>query len=358
MAHKPLVVGVNIPFCTHRCSYCQLPIHTGAPNADNPRKGDLAYRGAYLDAVGRELQSIAPDLASHTVEAFVLTGGIPTAYAGDDLGRLVRLLKRTLNWGAPAADGTGSVPQGTLQTVPGMLSADTFDTLRGLGVRRYEFGMGSFDHFEYELLDRPTARNSIHNMRLLMGYAGIDGFGVRLYWGIPGQTEATLRSSIDEAQDNGITHIRLEPLPLAEGTPLYRRIAETRGDGSVPGRPGRRTSKTTPSFPSEEERAHLRGFAETYLAQVGMPRYAGSPDGSACYAKPGCENRFDMLLAQGCDYVTLGLGGTSLIDGLRTVNTTDLARYLAGAHDPAQIVATVEDTTLASPGIGDGGVKR
>lgn len=340
MARKPLVVSINIPFCTHRCSFCSAPIHTGAPTADNPRKGDFAYRGAYLAAVGRELQSIAPDLSEHAVQAVMLTGGIPTSCSGDELGRLVRLLKRTLNWGDCDPKGV----QATLQTVPGMLSADTFDTLRGLGFRRYEFGMGTFNHFEYELLDRPTTRDAIHNMRVLVGYAGIDDIGVRLYWGIPGQTKATLRSSIDEALDNDVTHIRLEPLPLAPDTPLYRHLTAPEATHAARASAG----KSKPPLLTENDRAELRSFAEGYLAKVGMPLYASSPDGSACFARPGHENRFDQLLAQGCDYVTLGLGGTSLVDGLHTVNISDLARYLAGSHDPAQVVATVEDTALVS----------
>lgn len=310
---KPLVVRVEIPFCTHRCSFCAAPIHTGAPTAADPRKGDFALRGAYLDALLRELASVAPDLAGHRVQAAVIGGGIPTSYGGDDLKRLVRALKDALAWDEGA--------QITLQTVPGMLSADTFDTLRGLGVRRYEFGMGSFNHFEYELLDRPTARDAIHNMRILLGYAGIEDLGVRLFWGIPGQSAATLRSSIDEALENGATHVRLEPLP--------------------PMRAPRRQP------PDEGERALLRVCAEKHLAEKGLPRYAGAADGAACFAVPGHEGRFDRLLDAGCDHMTLGLGGESLVDGLRTVNTVDLQRYIAGSPDPARIVETVEDLTLA-----------
>ena len=55
----------------------------------------------------------------------------------------------------------------------------------------------------------------------------------------------------------------------------------------------------------------------------------------------------EQALAAGLDRVELGCGGVSVLDGLRTVNIADPVAYVRRSPDPAGIVATVEDLTLA-----------
>ena len=337
----PLVVSINIPFCPRRCSFCAKDVVTPPePEPARPavgrrapvreltraqRLGDLTLRDDYLTALEREFESMAPDLGEYEVEAIRVTGGIPTSCSARGLAALLRQMRESLRFG----EGV----QISMQTVPGGLGADALGTYKAAGITHYEFLAGSFSFFEWECLGRPVAFDTpAASVELLRCYH-VDEIGFELFSGLPGQTERTFAESCKKAGELGARRLRLTKLPLAEGTPLYRQF--------VVGEQALDLSRSDLRLPSDDAARSMLEHAAELLGREGWTQYA-----PGCLALAGCEDAYEVLRGQGCDYITLGLGGESVVDGLKTVNTTDLRRYVRYAHDPAGVVATVQDLTL------------
>ena len=198
---------------------------------------------------------------------------------------------------------------------------------------RPELGADTRSVFAWETLGRPVAMEALWTTTAILEAAGITAFDARMWYGLPGQRERGLCETIDELLDHGARHIRLQDIPLTPGTPFERHFVQHEAVLKL--------ARNDLELPSNDQRALLAQAGAAHLATRELLAYA-----PACFARPSDEQRFDTLRAQGCDFVELGCAGSSQVDGLRTRNITDMRRYVAHAHDPAAIVATVEDFTL------------
>src|SRR4051812_44167379 len=84
----PRAAYIHVPFCRHRCGYCNFTVVAG--------RDDLM--GAYLTALERELSSLQDP---HEVDTLFFGGGTPTHLPPE---MLERLLKLAIQW-FPLADG-------------------------------------------------------------------------------------------------------------------------------------------------------------------------------------------------------------------------------------------------------------
>lgn len=76
-------------------------------------------------------------------------------------------------------------------------------------------------------------------------------------------------------------------------------------------------------LPDEDEEREMYRLTRRFLSDKGYERYEISN-----YARPGFECRHNTGYWRGKDYLGLGLGASSLIDGCRFSNTADMKRYL------------------------------
>src|SRR5262245_58929745 len=78
----PRAAYIHVPFCRHRCGYCNFKLVAG--------RDDLME--AYLDALARELEFVG---GPHEVETLFFGGGTPTHLPPQQLARLFVLARRT-----------------------------------------------------------------------------------------------------------------------------------------------------------------------------------------------------------------------------------------------------------------------
>src|SRR5947209_5994712 len=84
----PRAAYVHVPFCAHKCGYCDFASLAGADH--------LADR--YLAALGREMESLGEP---QEVETIFVGGGTPTRLDARQLDRLLALIRRQF----PLAEG-------------------------------------------------------------------------------------------------------------------------------------------------------------------------------------------------------------------------------------------------------------
>jgi oxygen-independent coproporphyrinogen-3 oxidase len=201
---------VHVPFCHQRCSFCNL--FTYVPGEGSPA-------GAYLDALAREIDAYALALAPCRFARLYLGGGTPTYLTTNEIRSLVDRLR----------GGLGIDPartQGCAEASPETLDEEKVQALRELGFQRLSLGVQSFLAEELRQVNR-RFDFALHARAIgWVARAGFPHFNIDLIYGLPGQTPASWRYSLERAIDSPATSLFLYPLYVRPLTGLAVRQPE------------------------------------------------------------------------------------------------------------------------------------
>jgi putative oxygen-independent coproporphyrinogen III oxidase len=285
---------VHLPFCAHRCGYCDFVTAVGRRDEHGP----------YVDALLRELAE-ERDLLADPLETVFLGGGTPTYTA---LPELVRLL--------------GALPRAeevTVEANPETVSRELAGTLRDAGVNRVSLGAQSFRPHLLAVLERGAQPEDVRRAFAHLRAAGFDNLSLDLVYGIPGQTVADLEADLAEALALEPDHLSCYELEAKPGT----RFTHAHGDELT--------------CQAEAMEDYFERVVEI-LTAAGFRWYE-----TANFCRDGKRARHNLGYWLGRDYLGLGIGAVSTIGDERRRNTSRLARYLAGDYD-REIEQLDEDT--------------
>src|SRR5262249_35792085 len=131
---SPRAVYLHIPFCVHKCGYCDFASLAGADH----------HADRYLTALESE---IAMSLSGpQEVETIFVGGGTPTRLDASQLNRLSTIIRR---WFSLAPGG-----EWTVEANPGTLDEEKADVLAHSGVDRVSLGAQSFQTRSLQVLER------------------------------------------------------------------------------------------------------------------------------------------------------------------------------------------------------------
>lgn len=221
MVSDKLSLYVHIPFCQHRCAYCDFNTYTGLGDLKSAYATAVAAEVAQTGAAGAVFAG-AP-LAVHTV---FFGGGTPSLMASPDLARILQSVR----------DHFGLEPGAelTMEANPGTVDAGYLDAVRALGINRLSFGMQSAIGSELALLERNHDYAAVREAVALSRSAGFDNLSVDLIYGLPGQTLASWQDSLEAALALEPEHISLYCLTIEPGTPMQRWLHEGRIEAPDP----------------------------------------------------------------------------------------------------------------------------
>ncbi len=275
---------VHLPFCAHRCGYCDFVTVVG-------RGGQHA---AYVDALLRELE-LERDVLADELETVFLGGGTPTFTALPDLARLLEALP-------VSADVT-------VEANPETVSAELARSLRAAGATRISLGAQTFRPELLRVLERVAqpddVRRAVHHLR----DAGFDNISLDLIYGIPGQSASDLEADLDDALALEPEHLSCYELEAKPGT----RFTHTWGVEL-----GRQADAMEDYFERVVER--LTGAGYRWYETANFCRV--DADGRDLRA------RHNLAYWLGRNYLGLGIGAVSTIENRRWRNMPRLGRYL------------------------------
>ncbi|MFM8495427.1 MAG: radical SAM family heme chaperone HemW [Planctomycetia bacterium] len=206
MIAVPRHAYVHVPFCRHRCGYCDFTLVAG--------RDDLIDR--YLAALAIELERVREPLELDTV---YLGGGTPSHLGPDGLRRLFELLATKLGI---AAGAEVTVEANPLDVTPGFVA-----TCRDLGITRVSLGGQSLDAATLKALDRDHAPGDVRTAVGKLLDAGLV-VNLDLMTAAPGQTLAGVESDLAAAAALGVQHVSVYCLTWEQGTAFES--ARRRGD--------------------------------------------------------------------------------------------------------------------------------
>lgn len=175
-----IAIDVRLPFCPMLCSYCASDVSVPLDDREIDR---------YVDTLEREIGLVADRLAGrHDVVQLHFGGGTPNFLSEAQLGRIVNALERRFRL-LPETDAT-------IDCDPRRTSAGQLDALRALGFGNVRFGMADLHPDIQRAVGRVQSPALMHDVCDTARSAGFDTVGIDLVYGLPGQTEASLRETL------------------------------------------------------------------------------------------------------------------------------------------------------------------
>lgn len=292
----PNAAYIHVPFCRHRCGYCNFTLIAG--------RDDLI--AGYLEALALELAQLGEP---RPVDTLFLGGGTPTHLPPPQLKQLLALATRWF----PLRPGY----EFSAEANPADVTPERIDVLRGAGLTRLSVGVQSFREEKLHLLERDHTADAARKAIRLAQAAGFST-SLDLIFGAPGETLADWHRDLDEALALSTDHISLYGLTFERGTSFWTR--REKGDLA--------------QADEELERAMYLAAIDR-LAAAGYEHYEVSN-----FAKPGhrCRHNETYWAARG--YYAAGPGAARYVAGTRETNhrstTTWLARIRAGQSPIAE----------------------
>lgn len=295
----PLSLYLHIPFCSHRCAYCDFNTYTTL--------GDL--KETYAAALCREIEQAGQLAAAagkqrplHTV---FFGGGTPSLMPPDALRAILQAVRRSF--------GLTPTAEITLEANPDTVDRPYLAALRDMGVNRLSFGVQSALPDELALLERSHDFATVERAVVWARAAGFDSFNLDLIYGLPHQTVASWRQSLDAVLALAPPHLSLYCLTIEPGTPMARWLR----NGRIPP-------------PDPDTAADQYEAAMARLADHGFVHYEISN-----WAQPGHECRHNLTYWRNQEYLGLGAGAHGHAGGYRYAVVKQPRAYIRRMHTGA-----------------------
>ncbi len=269
---------VHIPFCQKKCHYCNFVIALA---------GSHDSRRAFAEALHHEIERQSAYFQETTFETLYIGGGTPSRLEPTELEWLFHELKRNFKF-RPGAEITCEVN-------PGDVGLDKAMLLRKLGVNRVSLGAQTFHDDTLQHLNRTHLSGDIGSCFRYLRDAGIENISLDLILALPGEFWDRAKDSLEKAVALKPDHISLYELTIEEKTVF-----------------GELHRQDRLNLPSEEEQFEILENARQFLKGCGYQHYE-----LLSFAKPGFESKHNQLYWANEEYLGLGPGAFSYINGKR-----------------------------------------
>lgn len=294
---EPRSAYIHVPFCAHRCGYCNFTVIAGRDDLAEP----------YLRAIELELNQLE---RPHPVDTLFIGGGTPTQLSAVQLRRLLKL---ALHW-FPLRQNY----EFTVEANPSDLNEEKSDVLLDAGVNRISLGVQSFHPDKLARLERD------HNVEQILAAVELArrfaSFSLDLIFGAPGESRIDWERDVESAIELRPHHISAYGLTFEKGTTFWSRL--NRG-------------ALQPC--DEEEERHRYLFAIERITRGGFQHYEVSN-----FALPGHQSRHNETYWSGREYHAVGPGASRYVDGCRETNHRSTVAYLKKVLNGESPVAEAE----------------
>ena len=272
---------LHIPFCSHRCSYCDFNTYTTV--------GEL--QAAYAEALQAEIRQVAAGARVEgdrpVIHTIFLGGGTPSLMSAGQIKALLDTVRAEFELEVAA--------EITMEANPESVDSDYLGAVRAAGVNRLSFGVQSVIPNELELLGRTHTFDRVVAAVSEARQAGFKRLNLDLIYGVPGQSLDSWSQSIEGAISLAPEHLSLYALTVEPGTPMQRWL----DNGSM-------------SAPDPDLAADQYELAGARLDQNGFDHYEISN-----WALPGEECRHNETYWRNDPFLGLGAGAHGYASGIR-----------------------------------------
>ncbi len=290
---KELAVYIHIPFCDHKCIYCDF---YSIITSDNIQP--------FLSSLKKEIEHYSHILSSdREVISIYFGGGTPSLMSQEYIYDIITSVKNNFH--------ISNNVEVTLETNPGTVDKAKLKAFRLAGINRISIGIQSFHEDELKFLTRihngKTAEKTVNDAYS----AGFENISIDLIFNLPGQSKQKWMENLRTAVALPVKHISAYSLILERGTILNKMVL----DGKI-------------KMQDEDYDADLYELTIDYLGTAGFIQYEVS---NFCLEGYHCIHNNAYWRYK--EYLGFGTSAHSFVEGKRWWNYSSLKRYIAEVHE-------------------------
>ena len=296
MRRKQIGLYIHIPFCKQKCSYCDFCSYA--------KKQDLVSK--YIKCLLQEIKEVGNNNRLDfengkdnlfLVKTVYIGGGTPSLIESKYIVQIMDEIKLCFELEENA--------EITIEANPGTVTLEKLEDYSKVGINRLSIGLQStHEHLLKEIGRIHTYLDFLDTYRFARE-AGFKNINIDLMIGLPNQTLAEVKDSIEEIVSMEPEHISVYSLILEETTPLFKKVEEGL------------------ELPNEELERQMYWTSKQILEANGYNHYEISN-----FAKKNYESKHNLDCWNQKEYIGFGVAAHSYTNGIRYSNIENLEQYI------------------------------
>lgn len=239
-------------------------------------------------------------------------GGTPTILSPQQLKQILETVQDYFN-----LDSDCEI---TIEANPATIKLDTLQEIRSAGYNRISIGVQSFDEKELQLLERVHNEEEIHSTVERARLAQFKNLSLDLMFALPGQTTEKWLSNLEQTINKNPDHLSTYNLTIEPATAFFK--LHERGKLCLP---------------PEDTQLEMYETSIQTLEEAGYLQYEISN-----FSKPGRESKHNINYWNNGEYLGVGAGASSYLNGERFTNTKLPSVYIREIEANENAIATRE----------------
>ena len=277
---------IHIPYCLHKCGYCDFNSH--------PENHEESIH--YVDALTNEIKSYSK--IKYNVTSIFLGGGTPTILPPSQLKYILNTAQQVFNLKTDC--------EITVEANPATIKLQSLKEIRSAGYNRISIGVQSFDQKELKLLERVHSEKEIHSTIDRARLANFKNLSMDLIFALPDQTIEKWHSNLKQAIKKKPKHLSTYNLTIEPDTAFFKL-----------------NQKGKINLPDEDTQLEMFETTIRILKDSGYQHYEISN-----FSKPGMESQHNINYWNNGEYIGIGAGASSYLNGERFKNTKLPSKYI------------------------------
>ena len=295
MESRELGIYIHIPFCQHKCDYCDFISFSN--------KQDFIEN--YVEAVKKEINNYFKDktlLETYTVTTIYIGGGTPSYINSKYICEIMHVLEENLKDNMVKMEDM----EITIEVNPGTVNKEKLEQYRKAKINRLSIGLQSTNNKILKQIGRIHTFEQFLETYKMAKEVGFDNVNVDLMIGFPNQTIEDIKRSLEVVIQLHPAHISVYSLIVEEGTVMARKI-----------------EKHQLQEMDEELERNMYWYVKNTLELNGYTHYEISN-----FAKEGKESKHNLNCWRQKEYIGIGLAAHSYLNYVRYTNTSEMEQYI------------------------------
>ena len=297
MEDRELGIYIHIPFCKHKCYYCDF---VSFSNKQNLVK-------SYIEAIKTEINEYFNHkkiLENFNVTTIYIGGGTPSCIDSKYILEVLELLKNKLKNNQTKFENM----EITIEVNPGTVDREKIKMYKKAGVNRLSIGLQSTNNKILKEIGRIHTFENFLETYNMASQIGFDNINVDLMIGLPDQTIEDVKESLNQITKLHPvpTHISVYSLIIEEGTVIEKLIRENKLKEM-----------------DEELERNMYWYVKNTLELNGYEHYEISN-----FAKTGKASKHNTNCWLQKEYIGIGAAAHSYLNSVRYANTTEIEQYI------------------------------
>lgn len=282
MNKKEIGLYIHIPFCKHKCAYCDFV--SFAQKEDNIEE--------YIKKLIEEIKM--ENLEQYKITTIYIGGGTPSFIKSKYIVQILNSINKQY------------AEEITIEVNPGTVTKQKLFDYYNAGINRLSIGLQSTHNEILKELGRIHTYEEFLETYNLAKQIGFTNVNIDLMIGLPKQKQRNVEETLEKILKLNPNHISVYSLILEEGTELENKV-----------------NKGILKLPSEEEERKMYWLVKNKLQELRYKHYEISN-----FAKLGFESKHNLNCWEQKEYIGVGLAAHSYLNKTRYSNTENLKKYL------------------------------